>query len=1828
MKLNKIAKGLIFIICFSFLFTCVSAAFSFNVEKNANGGEFNINETVIYTINISNNGPANITQLEINDTYNSTHLNYSTSNINPNSTGTGWVFWNLTNSTNGIPIAPGSWFSFSVNMTTLAFGNNVMNNASINATDNESMTNVSYGEVPINITKQIDFNLLKFARSYDVPIGKIIGYGINITNIGDTNLTVINLTDTFNNTIMEYSNSNMPSNSNGTNGDITWFTWLNVNNETGPISPGETRTVLLLNMTALAKTNNANNSIDANVSDDLNNKMDAYNSIGISITAEDWDDGLSDWESYIASPYILKNQEKNLTFYIRRQAGDDSCLNNITILLPSTNFTYGGYNSTTAINYTFTFNASGNGNDFVWTNSSSGFFCGRGPKNFTLEINSTDAFKSANFEITAVSNGTSSSSINLTMYTTTTFSFNGSVRGTDGNVLENATASMTVASFGPNGDVNLGTFSTLSDSNGKFNITGIPGLNASQGPPGSDMLFYMLSVVKYNDSNQQYAMAVGPSLPDLPEMELLASWGLANPEVYLKPAVTFYVRSQGRDYESGPNDTSQCDENGCNDTAFNFTFLGYNYGLKDRKLGFPVSYDHGASRPLERYIAAPLARNYSLMVFPSSSFPIYVNFNNINATCNSAGDNFSTTGVDAPCSIQNGTYFINVTINATMNITPFTGSVNVTNLDALKVVPYMLGGGEMIFDQDTLPFDMGQMMRWPKNNSNYSDFYNLTSGNFTVFLPATEAPSDLMLMAFATKGDNYYLDYYKLNSSRKKFEVSNYNFNLSKLINGTSKVISSENISNDWEDTNIVNTTAIQFNLVNGSGSLLDGENSFIEMKVDINSEEYRRMTDAQNGVFTLPMIKGDSIKDLTIFSQSYAPVSTYVSASVLDGSSSTDTINCSAGVCNITMTGFDELLDPNGSVLDLVVDFYISSSTCDVPNPNASCEIITGINMSSEFSPFQAILRGDLSLRMSMNNLSVHYVDTDLLASGPPDASFSQNASESGLEAAWKFGSKGPEIYDYVLISIPYNASAIVGNITVEIPELYDNEYNCIWNSSDGDNTTNISNNDELASFRDYLNNSYESYLNGTGVLCNESDSTLSAGLCYEDNVSDIIWMKIPHFSGIGPKVIGSGISPGPVNFTIEKISPDSTYYINWDTIVNYVINITNYHTSNITSVSLNDTFDETYINFSNADIAPTSNGTGWVYWDDITGGAEIENGSIFQFYINMTAQSLGSSVQNNASVNATNGTISSTADASVSVDIHENTTPNLVMLNVSGTTNDPTPNIHFNYSDSYSNATCTLYFDNISHGTESNVDNGTHNITASTVWHGNYSVYVGCIDNYNNTNQSSAIEVQVQYDMDVNLTSPTNDTYIGGADRNQSTFNLTYSVNIPAECNITIWGNDGNITAIKRSNATNGNNRASFGIANGNYQWNVNCSDLLDSSNYALGNLSNWTFTVDDEEVPDINISSPEDGHEYSASTDEVTLTVVTENENATCYYDDDTTNIDKPFNINKSVKYHTISTDLSIDPGEDVTYYVQCWDAAGNNANDSVDFSIRDISDDDSGGASSAGGGTGTTSTTGASQTHVWNVIEGGATATMTISKEAIGLEKIEFTASTTINNVELKVTKLSDKSEASENAPGSVFQYINMESTNIATSSLTSIYMHLKVNKSWITSNNINENTVSLYRWESNKWNKLVTVLTQKGTDNYYYRAVVPGFSEFAIAGESSGSISPTTTEVNDTPENITIETVDINADGDDEELIAIKEYDETGGFLSNWKFIVSIIVLIAVIVVVGVHFYFKVYKTGIDLTGPKDKKADSGKKSFNLSSIKDTFKYILKKKEKV
>lgn len=831
---------------------------------------------------------------------------------------------------------------------------------------------------------------------------------------------------------------------------------------------------------------------------------------------------LQEHYSDVAPRYIENGTQQKFNFsFISETGGPTQSLHNLTIILPQ-NLTYVGNNGTTVQNPGTDFTVYNTSKKIVWnaTDYANGFLCD-GTKNFWFNASASGSLGSLKFQVVAYNNYSEYQSFYMTAFITKNFSFTGSIKDINGNVIEGATANITVYSFSQDGPpVTVGYFSADTNATGQFNVTGIPttednisGLKSGEkmGPGGGGDLFYTLSAVEY-EPTKTYAINISTSLPSLPIGEFVSM--LDNPEIYLKPAISFRVNTTGPNY------------NWSSKKIDDYSAKIFQINVKDLKLGYSVKELFTSS--YDKIFSVPAGRNYSFSIFPDRSFPVSIRFYNITSTCEGSGD-FNINGVNTTCMPYNGTYLVNVSVNVSYNHRWISGSFNgISDIAEMSVVAYIMEDQDRIFENWALPFNLA-------NESGGSDnSYDTAARTYNISLPATMAPSYIMLRAYAkTSPGAYYMGSHILSSSGGNLSESTYDFTMSLLINGSTRLVTSNNVSNNWTETVIANTTAVQFNLVNSTGSLLSNENAFIDIKRELDGFDYMYMTDAQNGQFNVSLTQGSSLKKLTIYSQQYAPVSTYVSSSVLSGDENTTTISCSNGECNITMRQFGDY-DPFEENSSFSMGMYTSNSSCDVPDPPAYCELCSDQN-ESEFSPFNAILKGDVSLMISSGNTSVYYLNVDLLASGPPDACF-DNGTEigGGLEAAWQFGSQGPDIYDTVLIKIPYPDNLINKTVKVTIPVLYDNEFNPIWNSS-VNNTADILNDPRLGDYKDYLSPPYAAYLNGTGVICNASDPTLSSGIGYKDTVEQVIWIKIPHFSGVGPVVGGDPPDP-PTGFTATK--------------------------------------------------------------------------------------------------------------------------------------------------------------------------------------------------------------------------------------------------------------------------------------------------------------------------------------------------------------------------------------------------------------------------------------------------------------------------------------------------------------------------------------------------------------------------------------------------------------------------------------------------------------------------------------------------------------------
>jgi len=656
------------------------------------------------------------------------------------------------------------------------------------------------------------------------------------------------------------------------------------------------------------------------------------------------------------------------------------------------------------------------------------------------------------------------------------FPFNGTVMDINGNPLNNTYINVTIRDSSFNV---VGYNSTITNSSGWFNMTVTEVTNGMYEPV----------IIHYNGSVVDF---VGQELPAFPSD--MFTFELSETKFYLKPAGTINITV-------------------INSTSGNVSFR---YQIKDVRLGYPVA-EAFASPVTGAIIYLPRDRNYSIMVYPAGSMPVSFNWNNFTAA--------QSYTINTISSYNATTRTLQKQFNTTLRLDRVSGYINFSGINGwstFQVIPYLMEPGNMIdVNRGTLPFNLSAF-------TGGADMFNASNGFYNISLPATTETSNMMLFATAVNGTSFYGAFKNVSLSYDN-PATEVQINISMF----GLLGASGNITQDTTTGGQVNfTTAVQqFNLINNSNSSLTNVFAHIEADMDYSnfgSIDFTWMINIQQGaaaVFSLPLINVTGVKKMNLFvsggSSGFAPKTITKTATEIITNSS------------IVLASFNpQAIDAQLAASAISMALYLSNITCDLPNPSNDC-LLGGSQTMDSFKPLSAIIGGGkLSFRMGTGNIKVHYVNVDMLASGPPDVLFDNNAatstSSNTFSAAVRFGSGGPTIYDYVIVSIPYSETPGSGLddtnvVNISIPALYDENWKVIWNvSTNGTNATNLAGNySHYAASQEQWNTLLKQ------TTCTTNQSILNATTpCYIDTSNNVIWIRLPHFSGTGPSATGATVA------------------------------------------------------------------------------------------------------------------------------------------------------------------------------------------------------------------------------------------------------------------------------------------------------------------------------------------------------------------------------------------------------------------------------------------------------------------------------------------------------------------------------------------------------------------------------------------------------------------------------------------------------------------------------------------------------------------------------
>ncbi len=138
--------------------------------------------------------------------------------------------------------------------------------------------------------------------------------------------------------------------------------------------------------------------------------------------------------------------------------------------------------------------------------------------------------------------------------------------------------------------------------------------------------------------------------------------------------------------------------------------------------------------------------------------------------------------------------------------------------------------------------------------------------------------------------------------------------------------------------------------------------------------------------------------------------------------------------------------------------------------------------------------------------------------------------------------------------------------------------------------------------------------------------------------------------------------------------------------------------------------------------------------------------------------------------------------------------------------------------------------------------------------------------------------------------------------------------------------------------------------------------------------------------------------------------------------------------------------------------------------------------------------------------------WETVEPNITKRMVINEDGIDVMEISYIPARLSSWNSIRVASLSGKPAGLPDPPGLVSQYVNITTSGINFSEILDAKVLFRASREWITSFGINRSSVKLLRFEG-AWKEMNTTMVSYNDMNAFYESEVPGFSVFAIKGDT-------------------------------------------------------------------------------------------------------------------
>ncbi|MDW7732327.1 MAG: PGF-pre-PGF domain-containing protein [Methanolobus sp.] len=188
-----------------------------------------------------------------------------------------------------------------------------------------------------------------------------------------------------------------------------------------------------------------------------------------------------------------------------------------------------------------------------------------------------------------------------------------------------------------------------------------------------------------------------------------------------------------------------------------------------------------------------------------------------------------------------------------------------------------------------------------------------------------------------------------------------------------------------------------------------------------------------------------------------------------------------------------------------------------------------------------------------------------------------------------------------------------------------------------------------------------------------------------------------------------------------------------------------------------------------------------------------------------------------------------------------------------------------------------------------------------------------------------------------------------------------------------------------------------------------------------------------------------------------------------------------------------------------------------------------------------------------------------------------KEGNAVTSVQFDSLKNSGTISAVIEVLKDRSSfADTDAPGIVYQQMNIwvgKSGFVNPENVENLLIDFRVERSWLEENNIDMDSVKLYRYENNSWNSLPAIMTGNDEEYIYFESQTPGFSPFAISSEAEAG------EVTDAAALKSLE--DAGADAASDEAPVVIEPTSKYGFTNIMVALGGILVVLA-----GAYFLYR------------------------------------------